>query len=147
MPVLHWRRFARSQGCPCQSHLCIRPLPGGHRCTAALAGVPLALPSCAINSCTNNYFQLHDGTQSSMLATSHRGNPWNGVSMFNTYRVRQSLSHPNSWMGRNFYNIEFKCWETSKNNSLSLDPHTTLDMGIIFQKIRFEEIQYPRSHS
>lgn len=102
-----------------------------------------SLPAHAVGSGTKTELQLSDEAQGCMLMLLLQGDP--GYQVLSTsITIGPFFVPPQTHKQEHLWQKEFRCWEDSRKDRISFDPHNSSRHGHYCPKIRIEEIPYPR---
>ena len=136
--------------CP-HSHCRIKTLTWCHlchhgHCCGASREISQPLPTHAVRSGTKPEIQLSEEAQGWCLCSCCKeiqGTKfWALPSLIGPIFVP-----PQTHKQEHLWQKEFRCWEDSRKDRISFDPHNSYRHGYYFPKIRIEEIPHPREHS
>ena len=135
------RRSHTHSCCRIKTHRCNR----GH-CCGAPREISQPLPAHAVRSRTKPELQLSDDTQGWCLCSCCKETQgakfWALPSLLGHIFVPTQIPRQ-----EHLWQKEFWCWEDSRKDRISFDPHNSSRHGYYFPKIRIEEIPHPREHS
>ena len=135
-------------GAPTQSHCCPktptwRPPLQPRPLLCASREISQPLPAHAIGSGTKTELQLSEEAQGCMLMLLLQGDP--GYQVLSTsITIGPFFVPPQTHKQEHLWQKEFRCWEDSRKDRISFDPHNSSRHGHYCPKIRIEEIPYPR---